>query len=245
MRIGITGQEGFIGMHLHRYINNLGAGFETVLFEKKYFYDQKLLDIWVDKCDVIVHLAALSRNEDTKVVYDTNVKLVEKLIMSLDKMKIKPHIIFTSSTQEDLNSDYAKSKKFGRILLSEWAKKNNAIYTGILLPNVFGAFARYKYASFIATFSYQLTHNEKPTIIYDSWVRLIYIDDLIKIIMDCINKKENNPEYKINYTDEKKVSEILSQLEYYNECHFVNNCKPTMNSLFDFNLYKTFISYIE
>ena len=243
-KIGITGQTGFIGSHLYRYLNLDKNRFLSIPFEDGYFANQSQLNEWVGKCDVIVHLAALSRHEELSTVYNTNILLVKKLIDSLDKTRSKPHIIFSSSIQEDNNSEYGKSKKEGRQLLAEWCKKNNAPFTGLILPNVYGPCARPGYASFIATFSYQLTHNEVPKVIVDSKISLIYVNDLIKIIAECIYNRENNPKYYIPHTDRKKVSDILKQLEYYRECYIENNIIPSIKNPFDCNLFNTFKSYI-
>jgi len=243
MRVGITGQNGFIGIHLFNSLNLNKNKFKTINFEKEYFEDSYLLEEWVKKCDVIVHLAALSRSNYSNVVYDTNINLVCKLITTLDKTKVKPHILFASSIQEELDTEYGKSKKEGRILFHEWAKINDVTFTGIKLPNVFGPFARPKYASVIATFSYQLIHNENPVIFTDNELKLIYIDDLINLILKCIINKENNPNFNVAFTDKIKVSEILNKLNYFNDCHSKYFITPEMKNQFDKNLYNTFLSY--
>lgn len=245
MRVGITGQNGFIGTHLFNSLNLDKTRFETVQFKDDFFENQHLLEEWVTNCDVIVHLAAMSRHEVPYVVYNTNIKLVNKLIAALDNTNSKPKILFTSSIQEELDTEYGRSKKESRIIISEWAKKNNVPFTGIILPNVYGPLARPKYASVIATFSYQLTHNEIPQIIIDSELKLIYINDLLSIISQCIVNKEDNPNYIVSYTDQKKVSAILNQLKYYNECYSRYAIVPKLDSPFDLNLYNTFISYID
>ena len=76
------------------------------------------------------------------------------------------HIIYASSSQENANSLYGKSKKEGRVLLENWAKKNNKIFTGLIIPNVFGPFGKPNYNSVISTFSYQLINNIEPKIKY-------------------------------------------------------------------------------
>ena len=55
----------------------------------------------------------------------------------------------------------------GRLLFEEWAKRNKARFTGFVIPNVFGPFGNPFYNSVIATFCYQLTHNEQPKIVTD------------------------------------------------------------------------------
>lgn len=245
MRVGITGQSGFIGTHLFNTLNLNKKEFETIPFEDAYFEDQNVLENWVTKCDVIVHLAAMSRHEDPKIIYLTNINLVNKLISSFDRTNAKPQILYMSSIQEDLDTEYGRSKKEGRILLHEWAKKNSTKFNGIILPNVYGPYARPNYSSVIATFSHQLTHNEKPQIIIDAKLKLIYINDLVKIMLKCISNKECKPDFKIPATDQKKVSEILNILEYYQEFYCIQGKIPSLKTSFDLNLFDTFKSYID
>jgi len=123
-KIGITGQNGFIGKHLYNTIGLFPEEFERVDFQKEFFEDENKLDAFVSQCDVIVHLAAKNRHNDPQVIYDTNISLVKKLIIALEKTNSHAHVIFSSSTQEERDNLYGKSKKEGRELMSMWAKES-------------------------------------------------------------------------------------------------------------------------
>jgi UDP-2-acetamido-2,6-beta-L-arabino-hexul-4-ose reductase len=64
MKIGITGQSGFVGKHLYNSLGLYPDKYERISFERKYFEDDKLMNDFVTNCDVIVHLAAVNRHED-------------------------------------------------------------------------------------------------------------------------------------------------------------------------------------
>ena len=164
MKIGITGQSGFIGSHLYNFLG-LQKGVERIPFKDEYFNSGKELRHFVRQCDVIVHLAAMNRHNDPQMIYITNIRLVKLLIEAMNAEKVKPHVLFSSSSQEDRDNSYGQSKKIGREMLAEWAKRNNIIFTGFVISNVFGPFGLPYYNSVIATFSHQLTHNEIPTIL--------------------------------------------------------------------------------
>lgn len=181
LRVGITGQQGFIGQALFNSIGLFPNEFERVQFERVIFEDAAHLEKFVSHCDVIIHLAAMNRHHDPEVIYETNVLLVQKLINALDKSKSKAHVLFSSSSQEERDNLYGRSKKEGRELLSNWATKSKALFTGMVIPNVFGPFGNSHYNSFIATFSHQLTHGEQPKIEVDGKVKLIYVHELINI----------------------------------------------------------------
>ena len=87
-RVGITGQSGFMGTHLFNYLG-LQENVERVPFQDDYFQDEKALEEWVQKCDTIVHLAAMNRHGDPQVIYDTNIELVQKLINTFEKTNSK------------------------------------------------------------------------------------------------------------------------------------------------------------
>ena len=67
MRIGITGQSGFIGTHLFNFLG-LKEGVERIVFKDEFFDTKTELQDFVQKCDVIVHLAAMNRHNDPKVI---------------------------------------------------------------------------------------------------------------------------------------------------------------------------------
>ncbi len=97
--------------------------------------------------------------------------------------------MFSSSTQEERDNLYGRSKKEGRQLLEQWASKNQAQFTGFVIPNVFGPFGNPYYNSVVATFCHQLTHNEEPKLEVDGEIKLIYVGELVKHI---INKIQDN-----------------------------------------------------
>ena len=84
IRVGITGQPGFVGTHLFNLLGTLPEEFERIPCEDAFFSDEAQLRAFVRKCDVIVHLAAMNRHHDPQVIYDTNVRLVKQLVAALE-----------------------------------------------------------------------------------------------------------------------------------------------------------------
>jgi UDP-2-acetamido-2,6-beta-L-arabino-hexul-4-ose reductase len=245
LKVGITGQAGFIGQHLYNTLGLFPDDFERVDFEKAYFNSDKQLNDFVSQCDVIVHLAAMNRHNDAEVIYQTNIGLVKKLVSALEATNSKAHVLFSSSSQEERDNLYGKSKKEGRGLLKKWAQNNDATFTGLVIPNVFGAFGHPYYNSFIATFSHQLTHNEQPRIEVDGSVKLIYVAELVQVIIAQIKAQKGNDLINVSYTSENKVSEVLQLLESYRADYFEKGIIPKLNSTFERNLFNTFRSFID
>jgi len=263
IKVGITGQKGFLGTHIYNTLGLYPDKFERIPFKNEYFGNEKDFQDFVSSCDVIVHLAALNRHNDPEVIYDTNIGLVNQLITACEATKSTPHIIFSSSIQEEHENLYGKSKKEGRQLFEQWALKNSAQFTGLIIPNVFGPFGLPYYNSVVATFCHQLTHNETPKIEFDGEIKLIYVGDLVAIILDEIvrtrmkqneqistDKIMDSPSIQIHqrfipHTGNVKVSTLLTKLQQYKSNYFENGEIPNLDNSFDRNLWNTFFCYID
>ena len=252
LKIGITGQAGFVGTHLYNTLGLYPEKYVRIPFEDEFFNDNSRLENFVSQCDVIVHLAAMNRHNDPQVIYETNLGLVNKLIYACENTESVPHILFSSSTQEERDNLYGKSKKEGRQLLENWAARNKAKFTGFVIPNVFGPFGNPYYNSVVATFCHQLTHNEQPKIEIDGEIKLIYVSELVHEIIQQIETAQNEPtdiEYiktvPVNHTSQIKVSDLLQKLSWYKENYFEKGIIPNLDDSFERNLFNTFLCYID
>jgi len=245
IKVGITGQPGFMGTHLYNYLNKKDD-IHIIPFEDAFFNNKGVIEEFVKKCDTIFHLAAMNRHEDQQVIYDTNIRLVKQVISACEVTGSTPHILFSSSTQEEKDNLYGKSKNEGRKLFEEWASKNNAKFTGLIIPNVFGPFGRPYYNSVVATFCYQLTHGETPEIQVDGLIKLIYINDLVDEFYKAIinNGKKQVSSFYVPSTAEKKVTEILSLLEDFTDNYLKNGIFPNLEDSFEKALFNTYRCYI-
>ena len=247
LKVGITGQGGFMGSHVYNFLGTKLEEIERISFKRNYFENDTDLQNFVKSCDIIVHIAAMNRHEDQQVIYNTNVGLVRKLVNACEATNSNPKIIFSSSTQEEKDNLYGKSKRDGRQHMETWAKKHGGSVASLIIPNVFGPFGKPFYNSFIATFSHQIVEGEQPTVINDSIVNLIYINELSQAFYDEIVKQntENIKSYVVPHTSSRKVSEILGLLKEY-KTHYVDNGqvpKVDLNS-FELDLFNTFTSFI-
>jgi UDP-2-acetamido-2,6-beta-L-arabino-hexul-4-ose reductase len=245
LKIGITGQSGFVGSHLYNTLGLFPEEFTRINFYREYLGNNQALDAFVSQCDVVVHLAAINRHEDEEVIYNTNINLVKRLISSLDRTGSKPHVLMSSSSQEDRDNLYGQSKKEGRELLAAWAIKAGASFTGLVIPNVFGPFGRPMYNSVIATFSHLVANGGSPKIEVNGDLKLIYVGELVTEIIDKIRQKDNTYSYVVSHTAEAKVSEILALLQTYRIEYQDKGTVPAISSTFELNLFNTYRSYID
>jgi UDP-2-acetamido-2,6-beta-L-arabino-hexul-4-ose reductase len=245
IKVGITGSKGFVGYHLYQTLALHKQEFTLIEFDRTFFDDNRNLDEFVSSCDVIVHLAALNRHNDPQFIYETNTLLVKNLIASLERTASKAHLIISSSTQEERDNLYGKSKKEGRLLLSEWANQSGGRLTGLIIPNVFGPFGHPNYNSVIATFCYQIARGETPKIDVDGQLKLIYVGDLAHEIVKLIQNHDNTHELIIPFTAEAKVSEVLSLLQFFRKSYQDGGEIPVLENDFGHKLFNTYRCYMD
>ncbi len=180
LKVGITGQKGFVGTHLFNTLGLQPERYERIAFDRSFFENENDLDQFVSQCDVIVHLAADS----------------------------------------------------------------NAIFTGMIIPNVFGPFGHPYYNSVVATFSHQIANGETPKIEVDGLLKLIYVGELVSEIIKAIQNKTNEAHFIVNHTSEAKVSELLALLQDYKSTYQDKGEIPTIANKFELNLFNTYRCYM-
>jgi len=244
LKIGITGQNGFIGYYLTQTIKYKHSDYTLVPFQKFFFEKESLLKEFVSTCDVIVHLAGVNRAETNEEVYDVNIKLNTVLKKALVNANFKGHLLFASSSQENGHSIYGKAKKESRLLLEDTINSLGGKFTGLIIPNVFGPFCKPNYNSFVATFCSKILNNESPEVIQDANVPLLYVENLVEQILELIR----NPKgalIEIQPDLEVKVTEVLALLNTFKDSYLFSNTIPSLQTHFELQLFNTFRSYLD
>jgi UDP-2-acetamido-2,6-beta-L-arabino-hexul-4-ose reductase len=250
LKIGITGNTGFLGKNFSKSFKNQPAIFKLIDFHRSYFTDFELLMQFVLECDVIVHLAALSRHPDNGFVYENNVRVTKQLIEAMSLQNVKPYLIFTSSIHDKNQTEYGESKRLEYALLSNWARLNKANFSCLVLTNVFGPMCKPNYASFVATFCFKLVRNDSPQIEIDQLIKLTYVDNLANYVLEkisqvCYDKIIINEYINVAWDIEIKVSEVLDILIDFKHRYKEYKSKEISLDSFKSNLFTTFDSYIE
>ena len=241
--LGITGQGGFIGSHLTNYFR-VHEDIDVIDFNRDIWKDSERLESFVNKCDVIIQLAAMSRNPDGKLLYENNIGLDKKLIAALENTDSKAHVIFASTTHEKREGDYYASKRDGQKLFRQWAEKNGGKFTAMVMPNTFGPYGKPFFNSVISTFCYKVARGEKAEIIVDAPVELIYVHELCEEFYKVIKEEVQVSAYTPAATATRKVSEILELLLGFRESYLEKSEIPTFKDRFELHLFNTFLSYL-
>ena len=244
MRIGITGQNGFIGYHFTQTIKYKHSDYTLVPFQRTLFEQEDYLSTFVSSCDVIVHLAGVNRAETHEEVYDANIKLNTVLKKALINTNFKGLLLFASSSQENGDSIYGKAKKESRVLLEDTINSLGGKFTGLIIPNVFGPFCKPNYNSFVATFCSKIVNHEPPVIINDTEVPLLYVGNLVEQILEVIRKPKGSL-IEIRQDLEVKVSDVLALLNTFKDSYLNSNTIPPLQTPFEIQLFNTFRSYLD
>lgn len=244
MRIGITGQNGFIGYHLTQTIKFKHSDYTIVPFQKSFFDKESLLKDFVTSCDVIVHLAGVNRASTDKEVYEGNMLLTNALNKALINARFQGKLLFASSSQEKGDSSYGKVKKASRLLFEETMSTLEGSFSGLIIPNIFGPFCKPNYNSFVATFCSKILNEESPEIIKDANVSLLYVGNLVNKIIEAIGKPNGSIVY-LQPDVEIKVTEVLSLLKSFKSSYIESNTIPKLNNSFELQLFNTFRSYLD
>ena len=82
----------------------------------------------------------------------------------------------------------------------------------------------------------------------DADLQLIYVNELVDLFFQKIIgpiEGSDTIRFKVNYTSENKVSEILLKLENYKKIYFEGHSFHELNSMFEVNLFNTLRSYMD
>ena len=229
MKIGITGGDGFIGYHTYHNLKHT-TDWDIIKLDRAFEFDKR-----IKECDWVIHLAGMNRGKEDEI-RKTNIELTQVL---LDEVKSGCNIIFSSSTQVELNNSYGDCKLECEQMIQQWCQQHGGKFYNLRIPNVFGPFCKPNYNSFIATFCHNLCNDIDIKVMNNNTVNLVYINDVVDEFKNCINGK-----MKSFKTTEIGVGDVAELLTYFNKCYFDDGRVPDLNNDFNRNLFNTFISYI-
>lgn len=245
IRVGVTGNSGFIGSHLVNTMMLTPERYRLISFERNHFLSEDKMDAFVRSCDVIVHLAGVNRASDQHELYEVNLDLSRKLVDACERTASRPRMIMSSSIQEGNGSIYGKAKKESREILEGWARSVNGSVTTLIIPNVFGPFGRPFYNSVVATFCHQFAIGEEPTIQNDAELNLIYVAELVAELVTCIDMPVSGVRVQhVTPTAQARVSDIYRLLKYFYAQYVGQGNIPELHNAFELNLFNTFRSFV-
>ncbi len=194
MKILVTGANGFIGRNLI-YALEYRKVAESLKFTRD--TDDETLKEMCSKCDGLVHLAGVNRPETEDEFAKGNTDLTKKLLSFLEEAGNPVPVIYSSSTQAQMDNPYGISKRRAEEAVNEYGKRNNVKVFVYRMPNVFGKWSRPEYNSAVATFCHHIARKE-PIRVNDRQhkMTLLYIDDIIREFIEDIEGFGNDRGYE-------------------------------------------------
>lgn len=243
MKIVITGANGFIARNLIVELKN--RGYEEI-FEIVRTTPLSEINEYLSEADFVVHLAGVNRPKQKTEFMEGNFGLTSQLLNTLKKHNNACPVIFSSSSQAELDNPYGESKKAGEDLLFSYGEETGAKVLIYRFPNVFGKWCRPNYNSAIATFCHNVAY-DLPIRVNDPSVvmNLVYIDDVVNELINAIEGKEN----KVDLFCEVPVVHTITLGEIVDLIYSFKNSRedrsvPNMSDEFAKKLYSTYLSYL-
>lgn len=241
MKILITGSDGFIARNLIAELR--GRGHEELLFCNRSTTKEEL-EGYIERCDVLMHLAGVNRPEDEAEYTIGNVGFTEEIVETLMKHHKRIPVVFTSTILNTRHGLYGESKRKAEVLLQGYAEHSGALVFIFRLPNVFGKWCRPNYNSFVATFCYNIAHDLDIRINDSSaQVTLAYIDDVIEELISCIDRKVGGY-MEITETCQTTVGEVAERIIGFKRGRETIEV-PHIEDALGKKLYSTYLSYLE
>jgi UDP-2-acetamido-2,6-beta-L-arabino-hexul-4-ose reductase len=241
MRVMVTGAKGFVGKNLCLRLRELGG--ITVLSVTRET-SQEDLESMTAKADFVFHLAGVNRPQDPAEFQTGNAQTTQAVCNALLVTRRKIPIVYTSSSQAELDNPYGQSKLAAEKILIEYSKNSGAPVYIFRLPNVFGKWCRPHYNSAVATFCHNITRG-LPIQINNpaATVRLVYIDDVLDALLALLNSEEPCGFKEVKTVHSTTVGELAAQIEAF------RHSRDTLLSErvgrgFVRALYSTYVSYL-
>ena len=244
-KILVTGSEGFIGLNLISVLQRIN---NVAIFQYDVNNTEEDLQEALRECDVIFHLAGVNRPTNDSEFSAGNVELTRVICESLRKIGQTPRIVFSSSTQAELDNPYGVSKKMAEGILKRFYQETGTDIVVYRMPGIFGKWSRPNYNTVVATFCYNIARDLPIQVSnQDHVLQLVYIDDVVQAFCSEIRSeriensycfREVSPVYKITLS---KLAEMINSFHKSRDTLILPNFEDNLTKC----LYATYLSFIQ
>lgn len=240
MKVLVTGANGFVGRNL---TVRLGENGHQVLAIGR----EDGEDTWrraAAEAEFVIHLAGVNRPIDISDFETGNVGLTRRLCNLFEEADNRAPIVYSSSTQADLDNPYGCSKAAAEAVLRTYAETTGAPVAIFRLPNVFGKWARPDYNSAVATFCHRIARGQEIEI-HDpaTPLNLVYVDDVVDAFLHLIREGVMTREHQVNPVYRTTVGELADTIRGFPESRNTLTTQRVGAGLTR-ALYSTYLSYM-
>ena len=242
IRIGVTGASGLLGWHFRCFMHG-ATGFDVHPAGRDIFEDASALASFVDRSDVIVHLAGVNRG-DPELLERANELFARRLVDECTRSERRPHILYSNSIQAEGDSPYGRSKRRAGEILEDWATTAGATTTNILFPHVFGECGRPFHNSVVSTFCHQLAHGEQPSVNTGGVLELTHAQQAAATIAGAITNTDLGNVERVRVAGRKTtVGDLFADLRSF-ATSYGSGRIPRFSDGHSLALFNTYRSYL-
>lgn len=242
MKVLITGANGFVGQNLVAHLGERDD-IDVVRFTRD--DDLSSLPGLVAQVDFIFHLAGVNRPVDPQEFNTGNTDLTGALCNAVISSGRRVPVLYTSSSQAELDNPYGSSKRGAEELLLNLQSSANVPVYLFRLPNVFGKWARPNYNSAVATFCNNIAR-DIPIKINDpqAMINLVYIDDVVTRFIQVMDGKVSTQGFvDVERQYSISVGGLVEQLSAFRDSRTTMVSERVGTGLVR-ALYSTYLSYL-
>ncbi|MEW5715684.1 NAD-dependent epimerase/dehydratase family protein [Pseudomonas sp. SB113] len=242
MKVLITGAQGFVARNLSAHLRER-HDIEVVNFSRGDSVSS--LEVMLRQVDFVFHLAGVNRPQSPDEFKTGNTDLTRAVCDGIVASGREIPVLYTSSTQAQLDNVYGASKLGAEQVLAELSAEHGVPVHIFRLPNVFGKWARPNYNSAVATFCNNIACGLPIQINNpDAAVTLVYIDDVIAHFIAVMDGKlSGDPFVVVQPTYEITVGALATQLAAFRDSRETLVTEAVGTGLVR-ALYSTYLSYV-
>jgi UDP-2-acetamido-2,6-beta-L-arabino-hexul-4-ose reductase len=241
-RVLITGGRGFLGRNLAAHMVER-TDCEVLVFDKEESLDD--LKAGLRRADVIFHLAGINRPKDPSEFATGNAGFTKEMCELLKEFSRAPKIVFSSSTQAELDNPYGVSKLNAERVLREFGAETGACVRIYRLKNLFGKWCRPNYNAVTATFCHNIARDLPISIADPSReIDLTYVDNVVAIFLKEVDSSvgPDRPSEEIA-AFRITLGELAGRIQFFHDMR-QTLIAPDFSDYFNRALYATYLSFV-
>jgi len=243
IKILVTGSKGFIGKNLL-----VALGRREDLQVETFDSDSNAgeLSEKLAEADLVYHLAGVNRAEDRADFERVNHRLTEQITEQLVAQKSPALVVFSSSTQAELDNPYGRSKRAAEQVLLD-AQQQGLSVCIYRLPGIFGKWSRPNYNTVVATFCHNISHGMEITISDRSHeITLAYVDEVVERFTSHLDQAPSEAATwgTLNQTFCVSLGQLEKQICEIRDVRVTKKI-PDFSDDFTRFLYSTYLSFLQ